>query len=100
SPVLPVESAESRYYAARRTDASPVRVPGSNGPEDEKFLFYRGIGNFDLPVSIKFKQSNVTVKATHGADIHAAVRFQRPAGREVCEVQTLAGGQIVLRAES
>ncbi len=44
-PNFPVEKAESHYYPARETDAAPIQL----GAEQEKFLFYRGIGNFDLP---------------------------------------------------
>jgi len=52
----------SHYYAARTTDATPIRVippatqnKKANGeglpkPQDEKFLFYRGIANFPSPM--------------------------------------------------
>jgi hypothetical protein len=43
----PLESGANHYYAARQTDASPIQV----GAEREKFLFYRGIANFALPLS-------------------------------------------------
>ncbi len=46
---LPHEEGGSHYYAARETAADLVRVCGDNkATESEKFLFYRGIGNFDL----------------------------------------------------
>ncbi len=44
---LPGGEGESHYYAARKTDASVVRV----GDQAEKFLFYRGIANFDVPIA-------------------------------------------------
>jgi hypothetical protein len=44
---LPEESAPSHYYAARHTDAAPLQVASQR----EKFLFYRGVGRFGLPVS-------------------------------------------------
>jgi hypothetical protein len=40
------DSTRNHYYAARATDASPVQV----GSEREKFLFYRGIANFEPPL--------------------------------------------------
>jgi hypothetical protein len=43
---LPVDSEPSRYYAARQTDAAPVTI----GDQHEKFLFYRGVGNFPVPL--------------------------------------------------
>lgn len=42
NPKLPVEDRESHYFAARAVDAAPLRV----GREQEKLLFYRGVGNF------------------------------------------------------
>ena len=54
---LPKEENKSRYYAARETDAEPLRL---TNPEDypswveqEKFLFYRGVGTFDMPLSVR-----------------------------------------------
>jgi hypothetical protein len=54
---LPAEAKESRYYAARETGAAPLRVAclkeGRAATEQEKFLFYRGVGTFDLPLSVR-----------------------------------------------
>jgi hypothetical protein len=47
APALPIESDPSRYYAARATDSAPVVV----GDQHEKFLFYRGVGRFPVPLS-------------------------------------------------
>ena len=41
------EARPSHYYAARETDAAPVRVNG----QDEKFLFYRGLAGFPVPLA-------------------------------------------------
>src|SRR4030095_16469992 len=51
----PADYSDNHYYAARETDAAPVQVCGSSGKpgEQEKFLFYRGVGSFDLPLSVK-----------------------------------------------
>lgn len=43
---FPRSAARSHYYAARSTDAAPLRV----GDRPEKFLFYRGLGNFEVPI--------------------------------------------------
>jgi len=55
--VLPGDSGEfpgaqgpSHYFAARATDAAPVRIYG----KPEKFLFYRGIGDFEPPLAPRF----------------------------------------------
>jgi hypothetical protein len=54
---LPIETKKSRYYAARETDASPLRVAfteeGRSRTEQEKFLFYRGVGTFGMPLSVR-----------------------------------------------
>jgi hypothetical protein len=51
------EKKESRYYAAREVDAAPLRVSffadNKTTTEPEKFLFYRGVGNFEMPLSVR-----------------------------------------------
>jgi hypothetical protein len=52
------ERKRSRYYAARETDATPLRTTfqndeGKKGTEEEKFLFYRGVGTFELPLTVR-----------------------------------------------
>ncbi len=52
---LPSENSGSHYYAARATDADYLRVAASaakGGAEVEKFLFYRGVGNFRAPLTV------------------------------------------------
>ena len=44
---FPSEPGKSHYYAARETDATPLEVAG----QPEKFLFYRGLASFPVPVS-------------------------------------------------
>jgi hypothetical protein len=55
-PSLPTEGASNHYYYARETDAAYVRVCPTGDEyekmEHEKFLFYRGVGNFGLPLSV------------------------------------------------
>jgi hypothetical protein len=50
---LLIENGGSHYYAAREAEADYVSVANSNGaPEVEKFLFYRGVGNFIAPLQV------------------------------------------------
>src|SRR2546423_10641655 len=53
---LAVDPSGSHYYAARETDADFLRVEGNvkgtHTLEHEKFLFYRGIGNFQTPLQV------------------------------------------------
>jgi hypothetical protein len=46
APLYPNGGGESHYYAARNTDATPLKA----GPETEKFIFYRGVASFDVPI--------------------------------------------------
>ena len=54
--LIPADASGSHYYAARETDADFLRVSGSvngtNTVEHEKFLFYRGVGNFQAPLQV------------------------------------------------
>jgi hypothetical protein len=59
---FPDEKRPSHYYAARATDAAPIQVippatqviqangEGLPKPQDEKFLFYRGVAHFPSPM--------------------------------------------------
>ncbi len=50
---FPKEEAGSHYYAARETDAAALRVKTADGGEQyEKFLFYRGLGQFEAPLNV------------------------------------------------
>ncbi len=77
TPNFPVEKAESHYYPARETDAAPLTL----GNEQEKFLFYRGIGNFDLPIVAKVAGDQVTVKNSGREEIAQAILFENRGGR-------------------
>jgi len=61
------EPGESHYYAARDTDAAPVSV----GNQQEKFLFYRGIGSFAPPI---------TATIAHDGSIAVAQKTDDPIG--------------------
>ncbi|MFT3713105.1 MAG: hypothetical protein QM817_36080 [Archangium sp.] len=66
---LPQESAPSHYYPARNVDAVQVRVCGTNDSSEqqfEKFLFYRGVGTFALPVGAKLNGDEVKLSGMTG----------------------------------
>jgi hypothetical protein len=56
-PLMPkVKPEEGGHYAyARETDSAHVQItdPAMLTTHREKFLFYRGVGNFDLPVALR-----------------------------------------------
>lgn len=74
---FPIENAESHYYPARETDAAPLTL----GAEQEKFLFYRGIGNFDLPIKTRLAGEQVTVKNAGSEELTAAIVFENRGGQ-------------------
>ena len=78
TPALPVESAPSRYYAARQTDAAPLAV----GDQHEKFLFYRGVGRFPIPLSAWVSGAGtVTVENRGQEPVPSVILFENRAGR-------------------
>ena len=61
----PREAADSRYYSARNTASTPLRVSTPGGEEHEKFLFYRGVSATDVPISARFREDgNLVVKSS------------------------------------
>ena len=80
---LPVENAESHYYPARETDSAPVQVCGTGGQptQQEKFLFYRGVGTFDLPLSVKLEGDKLVLKNRGKNEIAHLVVFENRGGK-------------------
>jgi hypothetical protein len=77
SPVLPVEDGPSRYYAARATDSAPITV----GEQHEKFLFYRGVARFPVPLSVRLERDGrIAVQNTGKEPVPIAVLFENRAG--------------------
>ena len=50
---FPRENLDNRYYAARMTSSTLLRVKTPAGEQQEKFLFYRGVSTFPVPLSAK-----------------------------------------------
>jgi len=78
---FPIENRKSHYYPARETDAAPVRVTSDKKSEDERFLFYRGIGDFSLPLTIRLSGNQVIVRNTTGHEIPQVILFENRAGQ-------------------
>jgi hypothetical protein len=54
SVALPGPLGRTTWGFARNTAANPIRVGSAAGGQHEKFLFYRGLGNYDLPLGVRF----------------------------------------------
>jgi hypothetical protein len=71
---FPSGAGESHYYAARATEATPLAV----GSQHERFLFYRGIADFDVPISAAvLPNGRVRIGKTRGDDVPGIVLFER-----------------------
>lgn len=81
-PTLPREKAKSRYYAARETDAAALRVANKDKNEDEKFLFYRGVADVEMPLVVRaLRGGKFTVKNTGDEAISAFVLVSVRSGK-------------------
>jgi len=75
---FPREDAANRYYAARQTSSTPLRVNTSAGEQREKFLFYRGVSAAPLPLSAEQTfDGKLVVKSLREEEIPALILFER-----------------------
>lgn len=75
---FPRRPQDSHYYAARMTSATPLRVKTPAGEQHEKFLFYRGVSTFQVPVSAKLTaDGKVQIENTAEEEIPNTIRFER-----------------------
>ena len=75
------EAKESHYYPARETDAAPIAIQNGQQTEYEKFLFYRGTGNFDLPLSVQLSNNQVKIKSAAPDPPGTVFLFENKAGK-------------------
>ena len=93
TPSFPTEGSESRYYAARATDAAPLAVGGAR----ERFLFYRGVADFDASLSAAFESDGrILVKNLSSADIPTAILFERRGTKLGFRDLGLLGGELLV----
>ena len=75
---FPVENRPSRYYAARGTDAAPITAGGQH----EKFLFYRGVGRFQVPLSVRVSDGGkIVVENRSRESVPSVILFENRDGR-------------------
>jgi len=82
---LPLEKSGNHYYHARATEAVPLRVwKGNVIDEYEKFLFYRGVGTFEMPLSVQVHEDKVAVRQAAPPGIGEVIFFENRNGRTGC----------------
>jgi hypothetical protein len=88
---FPQGSTTSHYYAARETEANPIRVNDQN----EKFLFYRGVGGFPVPVNVTVTDSGkVRIKYLGGKPY--AILFESRGGKLGYSLVDTSKGEVVM----
>ncbi len=76
---LPLEKSGNHYFAARETDSALVRLNAAAVPEiqmeQEKFLFYRGVGSFKTPLRVTISSSGALTLENQGKETLAHLFF-------------------------
>ena len=75
---FPTTKGASRYYAARQTDSAPLRI----GSQQEKLIFYRGVGSFEVPVRPKYTtDGKVEIRNARPESVPLAILFENHDGK-------------------
>jgi hypothetical protein len=75
---FPRENLGNHYYAARMTSSTPLRVQTPSGEQQEKFLFYRGVSTFSVPLWAKLTTSGKLLVENRGTEeIPRTILFER-----------------------
>jgi hypothetical protein len=79
---LPQDNTGNHYYAARTTSSTPLRVKTTTGEQQEKFLFYRGVSVFRVPISATLTANGqVLLENRSGEAVAHFIVFERRGGK-------------------
>ena len=91
----PMSEAASRYYTARNTDATPLRI----GAEQEKMIFYRGVGSFEPPLSARYDADGALEIRNLGNDpLPFAIAFENQRGAVGFRIAENVTGTVRMKA--
>jgi hypothetical protein len=77
-PRFPRELGGDHYYAARAVAATPLELTRADGVvERERFVFYRGVGDFELPLRAKLDGARLRIANEGSESYGAAFLFER-----------------------
>jgi hypothetical protein len=89
----------NHYFAARMTSSTPLRVKTAAGEQQEKFLFYRGVSTFSVPLSaILGAEGNLRIKNHGGQEIPTTILFERRGEKVGYRIGGLLKEELVLDA--
>jgi hypothetical protein len=72
------EDRANHYYAARQTSSTPLRIKTQAGEQFEKFLFYRGVASFSVPISARLaRDGKILTQTLATQEIPAMLVFER-----------------------
>jgi hypothetical protein len=75
---LPGDEDGNQYYAARETSAAPLVVKTPSGNQQERFLFYRGVSTFSVPVSATVTpEGKVHITDLAQEEVPSVILFER-----------------------
>jgi hypothetical protein len=94
---FPRDQAATHYYTARETAATPVRVKAGSMCQHEKFLFYRGVAAFPVPVSVTVdNDGNLLVRNQGTGEIPGVILFERRGERAGYRISRPLGTETLL----
>jgi hypothetical protein len=97
---FPLDRSGSHYFAARETDADAIQVSSLSAtnplPEQEKFLFYRGVGSFATPLLTSMTDDGKVKVANTGKDllVHLFVLTIEKGKGNFIEIDRLSSGEV------
>jgi hypothetical protein len=91
----PVTKGVSHYYAARNTDASPLRI----GDQQEKMIFYRGVGYFAPPLRAQYdNEGKLEIRNAGSETIPFAIVFENQGGALGYRIAENVAGSVTINA--
>jgi hypothetical protein len=92
-PELPTEAGPSHYYLARETDSAPLALSA----QQEKFLFYRGLGSFQPPIVARLTGAG-TIEITNPRQesLGDVILFENRGGKMAYLVRQITGDKTTL----
>ena len=94
-PGFRTEREKNHYYVARETDAAPLQV----GSDEERFLFYRGVGRIPPPITARVTADRqIVVSHTRGEALGDVILFENRDGATAYTAQHTSAARAAFNA--